>query len=383
MNTYQTEFNPFARNIAIVKSYFKKPAILTQGILYIVLAILNIVTVLITTPSINKFVNSIFSLPEVIADTPAQELDFLTSFMDIYINSVMYISLILSVALTILIATAYFLIYFKSKNENPLSTPSVGINILYVLAIIQLIPIIMLTLVLTLFIIMMFAIAFIPDLSSGAETSNAPFAVMAVIYTIVFGGMCAVLLLFFINQVRYYKSVKTSLTSVNLTYKGAGIYGVFSMIYGIYTAFNALSSFAITPVFKAIAEIEPEFAVITDMFGALTPAIILSSVVSILSGVIYIIDAVIALGYKKYIKSFTDGFGNTSTPQPEGVYSAPAYDAPQTQPQSQPQQLEQPQFQPVVFHDNKTNAQPSACPRCGTIAKDSDIFCNACGTKIN
>ncbi len=378
MNNYQTTFNPFSQNIGIVKSYFRKPRVLTQGILYIISAILSIATVVLMMPIMNNYIDTILSLPQFTADMTAQDMEFLSSFMDIYINSVMFTSLICSVAVTALVATAYLLIYFKSKSDNPMSTPKAGVTILYVLAIIQLIPIIMLTALIALLIIMMFILAFAP--SMVGETESGPFAIIAVIYTIVFGGMCTLLLLYYINQVRYYKSIRTSLTSVSLTYKGAGIFGVLSMIYGIYAALSSFSGFGVIPMFNMFAEIEPELAFMVELIKSFIPAFIISAVASLLMGTIYILNAVIALGYKNHIKNYIYNYNEYSAPdmnQPQ-----PVYDAPQQAPYEAPKPQAEPEFQSDVFYENNEVCTTVACPRCGTVAKENDVFCSECGAKI-
>ncbi|MBQ7134398.1 MAG: zinc ribbon domain-containing protein [Ruminococcus sp.] len=378
MNNYQTTFNPFSQNISIVKSYFRKKTVLTQGILYIVAALLNIATVLMMMPVMNNFMSTVFSIPELTADMTAQEFEFISSFMDIYINSVMIVSLVMSVALSALVATAYFLMYFKSKSDNPMSTPNAGVTILYVLSIIQLIPIIITTVMMALMIILMFVMALIPELSSDYN-SGGSVAIIAIIYTIVFGGMCTLLLLYFINQVRYYKSIRTSLNTVTLTNKGAGIFGVLSMIYGIYTALNALSSFGVIPMFNMISTMVPEFAVIEGLLNSFVPVVIISAVTSAVLATIYIINAVIALGYKNHIKNHTNNYNefSASIMQPQIDYNTP-------QQTSQEMLLSQPEpdFQPDVFYDNSNSPASAVCPRCGTVAKESDIFCNECGAKI-
>ncbi len=378
MNNNQTTFNPFLQNINIVKSYFRKPTVLTQGVLYIISAILSIATVVLMMPIMNNYIDTVFSLPQFTADMSAQETEFISSFMDIYMNSAMFFSLISSVVVTALVATAYFLIHFKSKSDNLMSTPKAGVTILYVLAIVQLIPIIIVTALIALLIIMMFILAFAPSMVN--ETESFPFVIIAVIYTIVFGGMCAVLLLYYINQVRYYKSIRTSLTSVSLTYKGAGIFGVLSMIYGIYTILSSFSGFGVIPMFNMIAELEPELTFMTELIEPFAPAFIISAVASLLMGTIYIINAVIALGYKNHIKNYTYNYNEFSS---SAVNQPPfAYDVPQQTPQETSQPQAQSSFEPAVFYENNENATSITCPRCGTVAKENDVFCSECGTKL-
>ncbi|MBE6824504.1 MAG: zinc ribbon domain-containing protein [Ruminococcaceae bacterium] len=366
-NNFQTQFNPYQQNIAILKSYFRKPRLLTQGILYIASIVLSIASIFIMMPVMNEYINAIINMPQFKADMSATEFGFFSTFMSAYTNIVMTASIIPSVILMALTAAAFLIIYFKSKNNDPSSNPKAGVTILYVLSIIQLIPVIFMCLILALCIILLIIVAIVTNFDSYAQDDSYFLGIMAAIYTVVFGGMGAIFILYFINQVRYYKSILNGLSTVTLSHKGAGIYGVFSIIYGVYVIFNGLSSFAVVPMFNAMAGAVPEMAFMTDLVEIISPVITFSAITSALSGAISIMNAVIALGYKNHIKNITDGFGDISTEQSAvmPVASAPYTAQQQVSTPASPQSFQIPR-----------------CPQCNANVKADDIFCNTCGYKL-
>ncbi len=378
MQNQNTQFNPYAQNVAIVKSYFKKPLVLTQGILYIVSGIISALSMVVMIPTMNSYMDKIFSMPEFTMGMSASEEYFMSSFMDIYMNVAMIVAIIPSLIVTALVATAYILMYVKSKNPDPSSSPKAGVTILYILSIVQLVPIILMCLWFLLIILIMILGAIVTSAESNGSGEGAAFSIMTVIFTIVFSGMGALFLLFFINQVRYYKSILNSLTTVNLSNKGAGIYGVFSIIYGAYLAINTLSSFAIVPMFKAMANNFPELEIALDLFSTLTPAIAVSSVASVLLTGIYIVNAIVALGYKKHINNITESF-NTVEYAPAGAVPAMAVETAQN---AQPSLINEQNPQIPFSYDNFENPTAPHCPRCNSALNENDIFCNKCGTKV-
>ncbi len=362
-NNFQTQFNPYQQNIAILKSYFRKPTVLTQGILYIASIICSVASLFFMMPIMNEYINAILNTPQIKADMTATEFSFFDTFMTAYTNIVMTASIIPAIILTGLSALAFFIIYFKSKNDDPSSNPKAGVTILYVLSIIQLIPIILMCLIIALCIIVIIVAAIATSFDSYAKDDSVFLGVIAAIYTVIFGGICAIMLLYFINQVRYYKSILNGFNSVTLSYKGAGVFGVFSIIYGIYVVFNALSGFIVIPIFDAIAQSVPEMAFMTDLVEIISPMFVFSAITSVISGAISIINAVIALGYKKHIRNITDGFGNADVEQnfvaPNNSYA-----------------VQQPSVPAMQAH------QIPRCPQCNASVKADDIFCNTCGYKL-
>ena len=115
--------NPYARNLQNLKEFLRKPVVL-------VLAILS---------SLQFLVTLITSL------TGAQNID-VSDYFDYYVDpefiqmfstTTVATALIASI-IPILTCTALWIIYFKSRSDDPASTPSAGLTIFYVLSIIEL-----------------------------------------------------------------------------------------------------------------------------------------------------------------------------------------------------------------------------------------------------
>lgn len=387
MQNFQSGFNPFAQNISIVKSYFKKPRVLTLGILYAVSALLSVISGFIMMPVLNDYLGALMKMPGFTEGMTPSDVELFKTFMNVYVDVISLASIIPSVIMVAIISAAFFIIYNKSKNADPTSTPKAGVLILFILSIVQLVPIVMLA------VMLVFAIL-IPIIAS-ISVSGTPDAgilwVATTVYALVFGILTAIMLVYFINQVRYYNSVRKSLTTINLTYKGAGIFGVFSIIYGVSSVMSSFSVLTIKPTMQAFANLAPELAFLTDLFDTLNPLFGISAIASLLSATTMILNGITAMGYKKHIRSFTEGyseFGVDNTVAAEPV-SAPAYEpAVVNEPVQQmpqpvaPAQPQEPQFEPVIFNVGQTAAQALHCPRCGTPIKEGDVFCKACGTKL-
>ena len=386
MQNYQNGFNPFSQNISIVKSYFKKPRILTLGILYAISAVLTIISGIVMMPVLNNYMGAIMKMPGITEGMTPSDIEFFNSFMNIYVDAITLSSIIPSVIMVAITSVAFFIIYNKSKNADPTSTPKAGVLILFILSIVQLIPIILISLILLLAIILLVVAGIV-----AADTPDAGIIwVLAAVYAVVFGTMFALFLIYFINQVRYYNSVRKSLTTINLTYKGAGIFGVFSLIYGVYMAMNSFSIFSVKPMLNLMGNLAPEMAYITGLFDSLTPLFVVSSIASILSAAIMFINGITAMGYKKHIKNYTEGYSgggidNAVAPQPVSIpaYNAPVEnEIPQFTQSVKPAPTSEPQFEPVIFNEGQAVSPAVYCPRCSTPAKAGDVFCKACGTKL-
>ena len=387
MQNFQSGFNPFAQNITIVKSYFKKPRVLTLGILYAVSAVITVITGFIMVPVMNEYLGALMNIPGFFEGTTPSEVEFLKTFMNVYVDIISLASIIPSVIMVAIFSAAFFIIYNKSKNADASSTPKSGVVMLFILSIVQLVPIIMVAIGMIFAIIMLF----IASIALSDTPDGGILWILTAIYTFVLGTMFAMLLVFYINQVRYYNSIRKSLTTINLTYKGAGIFGVFSIIYGAFSVMSSFSVLTIKPTIQTIAGLAPELELITGLFDTLNPLFGISAIASLITASIWILNGVTALGYKKHIRNFTEGYSelsidNVTLTQPasfptyeQTVVNEPAQQTPQP---VAPAQIQEPQFEPVIFNEGQAVTQAPHCPRCGTPAKDGDVFCKACGTKL-
>lgn len=389
MQNFQTNFNPYAHNQAIVKSYFKRPLVLVLAILYIV----SIVCSLASSFAMGNTFGDMYSTMLNFTEAPSEVSDMFNSFSSSGLFTGFFaIAMIPSIILTALYATAYFIIYFKSKNENENSSPKAGFTILYVLAIMSLIYAIFVALLfvlfITLFIVGSIAMSQEPNITSEESTI---FTVMFSVFAVIFAGMGAIMLIYAISNFNYIKSAKNSLCSANLSYKGATTYGVMSIIFGVSSFMSVLPSLMVAPIMNTMSQLIPselESELPVEVFSQMSSLYLVSGIVSALSVAILIISAIIALGYKKHISNIKNGYFI-----PEPVFDAPTVQeatfnqpSPAVQPQKtdviNPDIQSQQKFEPVIFSDNETVAHVKHCPRCGTVAKEDDVFCNACGTKL-
>lgn len=393
MQNFQTNFNPYAHNQAIVKSYFKRPLVLVLGILYLVSIVLSFASVFSMGTSMSDMYSTMFEATGVYEDMPSEMSGIFSNFTSPgFLTTAFAVAMIPSMIITALYATAYFIIHFKSKNEAESSNPKAGFTILFVLAILNLIysifAALLLVLIIALFIVGAIAISQDPTVSgSDATIATVMFSVCALI----FAGIAAILLIYTISNFNYIKSAKNSLSSATLSCKGAGTYGVMSIVFGITALLSVLPSLAMAPLMGSISQMIPsefgaEFP--AEIFNSMGSLYLVSGLMSAFSVAIMIIDAIIALGYKKHISNIKNGYFI-----PEPVFDAPTVQeatfnqpSPAVQPQKtdviNPDIQSQQKFEPVVFSDNETVAHVKHCPRCGTVAKEDDVFCNACGTKL-
>ncbi len=384
-------FNPFAQNVAIIKSYFKRPLVLIIAILYILASLASVVVAFTTSSGMSQMFSSLFSIPEVVEGMTAEDMQMFELYTNEgYMTISMMSSMIPSLILMGLTVASYFIIYFKSKNENPFATPKAGFTILFILSILELIASIgvalLLLLCVALFGILALAMPQEAGMSSGdSAVMVAVFIVLAVIYI----ALGAVLLTYAINKLRYINSVRNGLSTVNISYKGAGAYGVFSIIFAVMGIISSLTLMLFGPLMSALTASLGE-PMLDSLFAPLGNVFLISGAVSILSSVYMLLDGILALGYKKHIKKITNGFDGFFIPQP--AYAAAP--APATSPVAEtyaPQENVQsaPVFEaPIVTNDTVAMETPVAkpqalcCPKCGAAVNKSDIFCNTCGTKV-
>lgn len=349
----QYPFNPFAQNVAIIKNYFKRPAVLTQAIVYSIAVVASLALSVFMAVAFSDVFASLLSDPALFADMPSE----LAPYMQQLQNAQPTLSVNLSsLILPALVATACFIIYFKSKNDDPVSNPMPGFTLWYVVAIINLVSVCAASLLLLLF-IFLFVVLLVAMGSDPSMAADMPFITgLFVGIMVVFALLIALVLTYGISNVRYIKSVRDSLCSVTLSSKGAGAYGNCNIIYAVVSGFGILMMIGFWALFALIGDIVPELKGVE----ALAPIYLICAGVSVIQLVSYIVEAVIAKGYKKYIDNITTGYGDVATAQP--MYAPDTYVAPM----------------PV----SNTAVQSACCPQCGAMVNDNDIFCNACGFKI-
>ncbi len=376
---YEQPFNPFAANLAIVKDYFKQTKVLVLGILYIVSAIISVVSTIITAGSANDYFADMISLLERIGlSDMANRMRMILESLPVSSTLISSIpSMVVSTFVTGLFAAAFIIIYIKSRNTSEESTPNTGVNILYVLSVISLVIIIISTVLGGLGLLGMIVLAVnllgnntsqAVDLGNGYQLNitGSAIGVLLIVFSVIALIVIIYLLISAINCKRFYRSVKDSINTVELQNKGAKGYGVICVINAVFSAFSLLSLFF--SLFSIIS------------YGA-SSGTVMYLVMSLISGIvnflILVFTAGIALGYKKYIDNIKYGYNGTPDGGMNGYNPIPTMDNTQP-PYGAPQ--------PMPYNDNfnvqpQQPAAPSVCPNCGA-PTDGSPFCGNCGARL-
>ncbi|MEE0762531.1 MAG: zinc ribbon domain-containing protein [Acutalibacteraceae bacterium] len=381
-------YNPYEQNSGLLKTFFSKPVV-------IILAAVGGVSALI---SIISFFMQIGTL-----DTTIRYYNYMMGgqFASFYSNikPLFIIFSICSIAMTIINALGYFLLYSKSKNPDPQSNPKAGSTLLWVISIISFVV----TCILAVFLII---VAFILFIASG-EVSRYEASIM----TTVGVAMIIVALVFFfyfLFQFRFFSSIHTSFSSVQIVSKSSVAFAVFSIIFCV---------FAFISLFTSL-----------DTATAMT---VISGLLSIVNSVFL---AVFALSYNSFVKSVTTGanpiggfmpnngqfnpynqntngqapnmnMGYSYRPQQPPVNDNNQFNGQQYQnPYGSSQQssdadkaYKNPYFsqdfeeqtvnpQNDIFNQNPVQPEEQAaqnkCPMCGAVHSGDDLFCGNCGARL-
>jgi len=430
---YEQPYNPYENNLSIVKNYFKSNSVLILAILRAAAIIISIVLSIIVAMQLPAFIRSIeASILSFMSNTGAPgELISSTSELfyqaDGIINSVVgsistssIISTITSQIVPGLIAIATFIIYFKSRNESPLSSPKAGVTILYVLSVIFLVITIIACVAVGLVIVCLFwlyfqlggrrsSIILTPDQFGSVNLTLEPelLLIFTIIITVIALIGMVIALLVATTRKRYFKSIKDSITGVELKNRGAKGYGIFCIIGAIFSGMSLLS----TP---------SSFVFLKGMPSMLVTVIIFSTVIQLISFVGLIFEAKIALGYKTHIDNMKYGYNGATPVSPAAPYtpyvptaapvtdnysadqnpytSAPVYEQPQS---NDSYRSEFAGYDRVPTYEEPAPAVPvpveepapevtapaeepavSVCPACGEPTEPGAPFCGNCGNKL-
>lgn len=381
-------YNPYEQNSGLLKTFFSKPVV-------IILAAVGGVSALI---SIISFFMQIGTL-----DTTIRYYNYMMGgqFASFYSNikPLFIIFSICSIAMTIINALGYFLLYSKSKNPDPQSNPKAGSTLLWVISIISFVV----TCILAVFLII---VAFILFIASG-EVSRYEASIM----TTVGVAMIIVALVFFfyfLFQFRFFSSIHTSFSSVQIVSKSSVAFAVFSIIFCV---------FAFISLFTSL-----------DTATAMT---VISSLISIVNSVFL---AVFALSYNSFVKSVTTGanpiggfmpnngqfnpYNQNTNGQAPNMNMGYSY-RPQQPPVNDNNQFNGQQYQNPygssqqssdadkayknpyfsqdfeeqtanshndIFNQNPVQPEEQAvqnkCPMCGAVHSGDDLFCGNCGARL-
>lgn len=292
----QKEFNPYEQNVRILKSFFSKPLFLVIAICGAFSAVLSIITTLVNNSQTNIY------------DIFGEYGSYLSDFDSIdFINSINSVSIgftIIVAVYTLLVASGYLLLFLKSKNEDPSSSPKAGATILWVLSIIEMVLFSILAVIMIIFAFVFFIAASSYSSSSYYYYSSVNSAATGI--AIAFGCILLILsivvLFSAISKLRFFSSVHSDFINVNLTSGGSVAFGVFTIlgvIGSIITLFSLMASLRTANVSTVLS--------------------IISSLVSIVSNICLIM---FAFSFNSYIKGFKSG-ATPIAPKMQNNYTNP------------------------------------------------------------
>lgn len=400
---YERPYNPYGHNIAIIKDYFKSKSILVLGIMNIVAIIISVVNSLASSQMTKQIISGLADyFDKSVSPDGDQELirQISQGLHDASASGVEWLSVLSSVSIfSILSVVALFLIYFKSRSEDPDVSPLAGFTLLYVIAIFAMIGAILLTVGLIVLVVLFFFLyaeaARTSDLGFTVNLTGDPIRfdsslllVLAIILAVVFAIAGFFLLFSTVNRVRYLSSVRSSMKTVELSRKGAKPYGVFCVISAVCSGISLISSIPTLFVGNKDALRNMDIVISADT----TLPGILSVVASLVALVIIILQAKIALGYAKYIDDKKFGYNEPAAPYTPAAAAANTQQTPYSylaQQNSEPISIKEATFVNPYLNDSDTQkateekpASPSTCPACGAQVDTSAPFCGQCGTKL-
>lgn len=226
--------NPYQIGLENVKGFFRKPLILVVAIVYSLLALSIIV------PNLMQVI--------MYANT-----GYYTIFNYIYIG--------ITIIVVSLLCLAVWLIYLKSRSNKPTASPSAGLTILYVYAIIALVLVCLLTGILLIAIIGLLAAgnnsSFLWNVlgEAGVYYYQYVYSVGLPILLLIVCIVMAILILYVVSMLRFVGSARRSLRS-SAMYKGGSIAsGIFFSIAALGTISNLINYFTLygySPLFKIL-----------------------------------------------------------------------------------------------------------------------------------
>lgn len=341
MAVYEQSFNPYEKNLSVIKGYFRRPAVLLAGVARAAAALLTFIgTILI----VSRFSEVLDYLKEYFlrmcdkADAPADVREgIIRCHEDLSSSGISssFSSHLSSLLLAGLICAAFLIIWIRCRDAAPGASPRPGFTILYVLAIIHLIGTIVAAVAVCIVNILLFVyysrlssgggslydekdFTFIrdlydrfPPLKENESSIVLGVAVALLTFTII---AFAVILIRSIGRVRFYSSIRKSLSSVELYSKGALTFGVTGAIGMVFRATCALSMFSVLFMGSVNGKKNP--------FIGFAILMILAELASAFA--LYL-EFRIAMGYKKRIFDVKYGYSNSAEEPaaPYAPFSAP------------------------------------------------------------
>lgn len=326
----KTNFIPYEQNMNVMKTFFKKPIVLVVAI-------------------IQALFGSCFTL------SFALNHFFMTAFK----FNITFMLELTSVALYIFMVIGYIVVYLKSKDPRPASSPVIGFRILHITTVMK-------------FLLISAAVgismnnykdfdnllhSYITRTQIG-ETIIKLISVVSFILIALVVLILAFVILFYLMQIRFFSKLKKNMVSLTLTYKGAMIFAVTNIIYALIIPLIGFNEY---------------IGVMNNSSNSIRALLPIGSVFFATS--LFITNAIMALSYRKYIKRTAYQITTSVYEQPEALPVIGATNV-------MSQQNITPPASPYKTYAELNNIMTSTCPFCKNEVSSNNIFCHQCGRRI-
>lgn len=297
-------FNPFSKNIAIIKNYFKRKNTLVIGISsavqaigYILLAVafLSIYTKIIdfVNVAIVALLSSVPFINKLFSSLGISGLQLSPNFISANITPIVS-SVLPFVLFCGFFAFTFIFIFAKSRSSKADATPKIGLDCAFVISVIQLV---LYVLTIIGIIALFFSFSFIITIVS--KTSG-----------IVLGIVLALLSAFFIAlgiyRMKFYKTAKQSMECIEIKCDGAKVYAILETVNTVFSgiiAFACVSEFIASLFFSA-----PLLALLGFDLSEIKLILACFALISTAHFVRQIGLTKLAFSYNKYINDVRFGF---------------------------------------------------------------------------
>lgn len=349
--------NPIiAQNIRCIKDYFKKPIVLVLGILLAANTILSVISSFLSETYLAEIYNSV-----------SQTLDGYDYTTKTVNQSGSMVASIISIIITGIFISSFFIIYFKSRNNNPLSNPSAGFTIIKVFSIIYLVFVCLVTAILAIaeIFLIIFTIGVSDSYSYGTFNEIMTFTIF----------LLGAVLLIMVFAIFWISSVIKLVSSINkglkkplpLSDKGAMSTGVLLIIMIIFSALSIISLILMQFIFAEIgSDLFYSSQNILDSIDSFTKSgsLYIAIISQFLNMAIFILYAVIALGYRKHIRSHApvvqvNSFSANTNQEHQAIPAQPYMPSYNQTPQyNQNNAYGNPSYNQNQFYNNQNSYQP-------------------------
>lgn len=395
MYTQNQFYNPeplIYRNKHYVRQFLGSSTILILGIIQTITSLLNLFSLFLPMADLSD------TISQFMKETTGENVNI--SFSNSSSFSLMPIAF----------AVCFYLIYFCARSKRKNSAIKGSVTFFWALCIVQLVlsslAAAAFTLLISLLAILIPNIGRFMNMSmdqsyTGADITAATSAVsiVLVILLIFLAAITAFMLFYSINQLRFAASIRNSISTPELSAKGAKATGVSYVIFSVFTSLGLV----ISAIFFFVGLFAPESSLI--IFGLPYTKSTFVSIygISLISNFIglayYIYMAKFAFGYNKHI--LAAGPNGCNLPMPVIAYNPapeqPVNQATETQFDTTPEAPAQ--EEETTAQEEETSATPEAectyepqpadaayvpafCPHCGTPVAEGHSFCSGCGNKL-